>query len=56
MTIDPLNAVSLEDQVDPNYYLPTGEPLTYIETCDEWTTFRADLATNMFNEWEASRA
>lgn len=54
MAIAPLDN-SLEDKVDPYFYDPNGEHITYIETCEELTTFLTNLATKMYNEWISSR-
>ena len=33
---------------------PVGNPITMIEPTDQWTTWRDELAENMYNEWLSS--
>lgn len=53
MLIDPLEETIGEDIVEEDL---DGERITFVETSDVWTTWRANLAVDMFNQWRHSRA
>lgn len=55
MTSDPLEIELEEDEENHAFYESVGEPITYIDSCEEWTNFCANLTTQMYNEWIASR-
>ncbi|XP_059639297.1 protein ALP1-like [Cornus florida] len=53
MSIDPLEE-SLEEQ-EHTLNEVHGDSITTIETSNEWSAWRDNLATSMFNEWMAAR-
>ncbi|KAM7465701.1 hypothetical protein LguiB_013263 [Lonicera macranthoides] len=43
MRSDPLETELEEDEENPFFYDPVGEPITYIDSCEEWTNFHANV-------------
>ncbi|XP_039146764.1 uncharacterized protein LOC120284002 [Dioscorea cayenensis subsp. rotundata] len=54
MTLDPLEAELDESYMDFKPFA-NAQSIQYIETSNAWTTFRDNLAQEMWNEWQASR-
>lgn len=57
MSIDPLEAqldLELEAQLH-NEDVAHNDTISTIETTEEWSTWRENLATQMWNEWVATR-
>ena len=54
MPIDPMDFEVVED-LTSSQEEEVNDRITYVETSDAWTTFRENLANDMFQQWMNSQ-